>query len=61
MDKQDANEYHTQYYSVENVSDYYVKDSSLSGIKSYGKRTESQRSKASSPVQGLTMFNLCMC
>ena len=52
-DLADVTEYHKEYYSIDSdVVDQLVKDSSISAVKSYGRRTENQRSKAASPVQG---------
>lgn len=45
-----------QYFNVETgVTDYYMKDSSLSGLGYAGRITENAAITASSPVQGLAV------
>lgn len=51
-EQSDVKEYHKSFYTTEMTEDYYVKDSSLSTVNSYGKRVESERSTAASPFQG---------
>jgi len=48
----DLKTYHTDFYYVESVSDYIVKDSSLTAIKSFSKIAENGQIPAASPYQG---------
>lgn len=48
----DLKEYHKAYYYVEPVSDYIVKDSSLTSIKTFSKIAENGQIPAGSPYQG---------
>jgi len=43
---------YSKYYNVEQVNDYYVKDSSLSGLGYAGRIEENAVVTASTPVQG---------
>ena len=48
----DMTEYHKEFYYVDKVDDYIVKDSSLSAVDSYGYTPENAIIKAASPIQG---------
>lgn len=48
----DLKEYHKEYYNVEPVTDYIVKDSSITAIKTFSKIAENQNIPADSPHQG---------
>lgn len=50
--KADLKEYHRDFYYVEPVSDYIVKDSSVTSISSFSKIVENQAIPATSPYQG---------
>ncbi len=48
----DLEQYHKDYYYVEPVSDYIVKDSSLTSVKTFSKIAENGAIPAGSPYQG---------
>ena len=48
----DLEEYHTQYYYVEPVTDYITKDSSITSISTFSKIPENGNIPADSPYQG---------
>lgn len=48
----DLTQYHKDFYNVEKVSDYIVKDSSITSIKTFSKIAENGQIPASSPHQG---------
>ena len=48
----DQQEYHKDYVYVEPVSDYIVKDSSLTSIRAFSKVAENGQIPAASPNQG---------
>ncbi len=50
--KADLKEYHREYYYVEPVTDYIVKDSSVTSIDAFSKIAENQIIPAASPYQG---------
>jgi hypothetical protein len=50
--KADLKEYHKQYYYIEPVKDYIVKDSSLTAFSSFSKIPENGNIPADSPYQG---------
>ncbi len=50
----DLQEYHKDYYYVEPVKDYIVKDSSVTAISAFSKIPENGSIPADSPYQGLT-------
>lgn len=50
--KSDLKEYHKDYYYVEPVSDYIVKDSSITSISTFSKVPENGAIPADSPYQG---------
>jgi len=52
--KADLKEYHREYYYVEPVTDYIVKDSSITALDSFSKIPENAVIPASSPYQGFS-------
>lgn len=48
----DMKEYHKDFYHVEKVDDYIVKDSSVTSVKSFSKIAENGQIPAASPYQG---------
>lgn len=50
--KADLTQYHKQFYNIETVTDYIVKDSSITSISTFSKIVENQRIPAASPYQG---------
>ena len=50
--KADLKEYHKEYYYVEPVSDYIVKDSSITSVSTFSKIPENGSIPADSPYQG---------
>lgn len=48
----DTNTYHTEFYNVEQVDDYIVKDSSLTSVDTFSKIAENGQIPADSPHQG---------
>lgn len=48
----DTVEYHTDFYNVESVDDYIVKDSSVTSVKTFSKIAENGQIPADSPYQG---------